>query len=110
MAQTNERGIQMDSLGVLLAILVWLLILGVALLRVPGVGLRALAGPWLVLSVVSMGCVFMVFFVVSYGLLFAFGRGAAAAGVVGAVVVMGATPVVWALILRRRARRTPAHG
>jgi hypothetical protein len=101
---------QMDSLGVLLAILAWLLILGVALLRVPGVGLRALAGTWLVLTAVSVGCVFIVSFVISYGLLFAFGRGAAAVGVVVAVVVMGATPVFWALILRRRARRTSAHG
>jgi len=72
----------MDSLGVLAAILAWLLILGVALLRIPGVGLRALAGPWLVLTFVSMGCVFMAFFVISYGLLFLFGREAAAAGVV----------------------------
>jgi hypothetical protein len=100
----------MDSLGVLVAILAWLLILGVALLRVPGVGLRALAGTWLVLTAVSVGCVFIVFFVVSYGLLFAFGRGAAAAGVVVAVVVMGATPVFWAVILRRRARRTSTNG
>ena len=99
-----------DSLGVLVAILAWLLILGVALLRVPGVGLRALAGTWLVLTAVSIGCVFIVFFVVSYGLLFAFGREAAAAGVVLAVVVMGATPVFWALILRRRAHRTTARG
>jgi len=100
----------MDSLGVLAAIVAWLLILGVALLRVPGVGLRAQLGTWLVLTVVSMGCVFIVAFVVSYGLLFAFGRGAAAFGVVVAAVVMGATPVVWALILRRRARRSTAHG
>ena len=100
----------MDSLGVLAAILAWLLILGVALLRIPGVGLRALAGPWLVLTVVSMGCVFMVFFVISYGLLFMFGREAAAAGVVVAAVVLAATPVFWALILRRRARRAAMHG
>ena len=100
----------MDGWVVLAAILAWMVILGVALLRVPGVGLRALVGPWLVLSAVSMGCVFMVFFVVSYGLLFAFGRGAAAAGVVMAVVAMGATPVAWAFILRRRAHRTMANG
>jgi hypothetical protein len=98
----------MDSLGVLVAILAWLLILGVALLRVPGVGMRALAGTWLVLTAVSIGCVFIVFFVVSYGLLFAFGRAAVGVGV--AVVVMGATPVFWALVLRRRARGSTAHG
>ena len=100
----------MDSLGVLAAILAWLLILGVALLRIPGVGMRALAGPWLALTVVSMGCVFMAFFVISYGLLFAFGREAAAAGVAVAAIVLAATPVFWALVLRRRARRTTTHG
>lgn len=100
----------MDSLGVLVAILAWLLILALALLRIPGVGLRALAGTWLLLTAVSMGCLFIVFFVASYGLLFAFGREAAAAGVVVAAIVLGATPVFWALVLRRRARRTTVHG
>ena len=100
----------MDSLGVLVAILAWLLILGVALLRVPGVGVRAQAGTWIVLTVVSMGCVCIVFFVIAYGLLFAFGREAAAAGVAAWAIVLGATPIFWALVLRRRARRTSARG
>jgi hypothetical protein len=100
----------MDSLAVLAAILVWLLILAVALMRVPGVGLRALVGTWLVLTVLSMGCVFIVAFVASYGLLFAFGIGAAWAGVIVSGVVIAATPVVWALILRRRARRRSSNG
>lgn len=100
----------MDSLGVLAAIVAWLVILGVALLRIPGVGLRALAGTWLVLTAVSMGCLFVAFFVISYGLLFVFGREAAAAGVVVAAIVLAATPVFWALVLRRRAGRTATHG
>jgi hypothetical protein len=100
----------MDSLGALAAILAWLLILAVALLRVPGVGLRAMVGPWLVLTIFSMGCVFIVAFVVSYGLLFAFGRGAAAAGVIVSAVALAATPAVWALILRQRARRHSTDG
>jgi hypothetical protein len=100
----------MDSFGVLAAIVAWLLVLGIALLRIPGVGLRALAGPWLVLTAVSMGCVFMAFFVISYGLLFLLGREAAAAGVVIGAIVLAATPVFWALVLRRRARRTAMHG
>ncbi len=95
----------MDSLAVLAAILIWLLILAVALMRVPGVGLRALLGAWLVLTVLSMGCVFIVAFVASYGLLFAFGIGAAWVGVIVSGVAMAATPVAWALVLRRRARR-----
>jgi hypothetical protein len=52
----------------------------------------------------------MAFFVISYGLLFAFGREAAAAGVAVAAIVLAATPVFWALVLRRRARRTATHG
>jgi hypothetical protein len=99
-----------DSLAVLAVILAWLLILAVALLRVPGVGLGAQVGTWLVLTVLSIGCVFIVAFVVSYGLLFAFGIGAAWVGVIASGVVIAATPVVWALILRRRARRSFPHG
>jgi hypothetical protein len=100
----------MDGLGVLVAILAWLLILGIVLLRMPGIGLRAQAGTWLVLTAVSMGCVCIVFFVIAYGLLFVFGREAAAAGVAVWAIVLGATPIFWALILRRRARRTTARG
>ena len=79
-------------------------------MRVPGVGLRALLGTWLVLTILSMGCVCIVAFVASYGLLFAFGVGAAWVGVIAWGVAIAATPVVWALILRRRARRSSPHG
>jgi len=101
----------MDSLAVLVAILAWLLVLGVALFRTPGSGLRAQAGTWLVLTVLSMGIVFIVAFIVVYALLFTFGSGAAGAGAVVAAIALAATPVAWALVLRRRARRSPtSHG
>jgi hypothetical protein len=100
----------MDSLAVLAAILAWLLILAVALMRVPGVGVRAMVGTWLVLTVLSIGCVFIVAFVASYGLLFAFGVGAAWVGVIVSGVVIAATPLVWALILRRRAHHRSSSG
>ena len=62
------------------------------------------------LTILSMGCVCIVAFVASYGLLFAFGVGAAWVGVIAPGVAIAATPVVWALILRRRARRSSPHG
>jgi hypothetical protein len=99
----------MDSLGVLLAILVWLLIVGVALVRAPGDG-RSLVAAWLALTVVTMFIEFVAFFVILHALLFIVGEGASAVGLVVAFVVLQATPVVWALILRRRSHRVPAHG
>ncbi len=100
----------MDSLGVLLAVLVWLLIVGAALVRAPGTSGRSLVGAWLALTTFTMFCEFVVFFVILHGLLFLVGEGASAVGLVIAFVVLQATPVAWALILRRRAHRMPAHG
>lgn len=100
----------MDSLGVLVAVLVWLVVVGAALMRAPGTGGRSQVGAWLALTAVTMFCEFVVFFVVLHGLLFTLGEGASAVGLVIAFVVLQATPVAWALILRRRSRRIPAHG
>jgi len=100
----------MDSLGVLVAILVWLVILGAALMRVPGSGVRSLIAPWLVLSVLTMGCVFVVAFIFCYGLLFTLGTPAATVGFVLSFIALAATPFVWALVLRRRAHRAAAQG
>lgn len=100
----------MDSLGVLVAVLVWLLIVGAALMRAPGSGGRSIVGAWLALTAVTMVCEFVVFFVALHVLLFGLGEGASAVGLVVAFVVLQATPVAWALILRRRSHRVPAHG
>ena len=100
----------MDSLAVLLAILVWLLILGAALMRVPGGGVRSLIAPWLALTLLTMAVEFIALFIITYGLLFTLGTGAATVGVVVSAFILAATPVAWALVLRRRAHSTPAHG
>jgi hypothetical protein len=100
----------MDSLGVLLAVLVWLVVVGAALMRAPGTGGRSQVGAWLALTAVSMFCEFVVAFVLLHVLLFGFGEGASAVGLVVAFVVLQATPVAWALILRRRSHPVPAHG
>jgi hypothetical protein len=100
----------MDSLGILLAILVWLLIVGAAMMRVPGGGARSLIAPWLALTVLTLAVEFIALFIASYGLLFTLGREAATVGVVLSALILGATPVVWALVLRRRAHSAAAHG
>jgi hypothetical protein len=100
----------MDSLGVLLAVLVWLVVVGAALMRAPGTGGRSQVGAWLALTAVTMFCEFVVAFVVLHVLLFGLGEAASAVGLVVAFVVLQATPVAWALILRRRSHRVPAHG
>jgi hypothetical protein len=99
----------MDALEVLAAILVWLLVLGAALLRVPGGSIRSLIAPWLVLSLLTMAVEFIVLFILTYGLLFFVGKEAAAVGFVASAVLLAATPVAWGLILRRRARQVSAH-
>jgi thiosulfate reductase cytochrome b subunit len=65
----------MDSLGVLAAVLVWLLIVGAALMRAPGAGGRSLVGAWLALTAVTMFIEFVVFFVILHILLFGLGEG-----------------------------------
>lgn len=99
----------MDDTQIILGILVWLAILGVALFLMPGGGGRAQVGAWLVLTLLTVAVLFIVLFLVSYGLLFFVGKEAAAVGVVLSVIAIGVTPIAWALVLRRRAnRKAPA--
>ncbi len=100
----------MDSVEVLVALLIWLLVIGAALLRVPGSSGRSLVAPWLALTLLSMACEFIILFIVTYGLLFTLGTGAATVGVIVSVIIFAATPVAWALALRRRAHSVAAHG
>ena len=100
----------MDSLAVLLAILFWLLVLGAALMRVPGGGIRSMIAPWLALTLLTVACEFIALFIITYGLLFTLGTGAATVGVVISALILAATPVAWALLFRRRAHASAAHG
>jgi hypothetical protein len=99
----------MDSLEILLAILVWLLVVGAALMRAPGGGVRSLIAPWLALTALTLAVEFIFLFIATYGLLFAFGKEAATVGVVVSVIIFAATPVVWAIVLRRRAQNAATH-
>lgn len=98
----------MDSLGILLAILVWLLVVGAAMMRVPGGGIRSLIAPWLALTVLTLAVLFIVLFIATYGLLFTLGKEAATIGVVVSAIILAATPVAWALVLRKRAHSAAA--
>ena len=100
----------MDKVEILLAILVWLLIVGAALMRVPGGGMRSLVAPWLALTALTMVIEFIVLNLVWFGLLFFVGTEASAVGMAVSLVIFAATPVVWALVLRRRAHHAAAHG
>lgn len=99
----------MDSLGVLVAVLVWLLVVGAAMMRVPGSGVRSLIVPWLALTLLTMAVEFVVLFIATYGLLFTLGPGAATVGVVVSAIILAATPVMWAFALRKRAH-SPSSG
>jgi hypothetical protein len=108
-AHANE-GTDMDSVEVLAAILIWLLIVGAALSRVPGSGGRSLIAPWLVLTLLTMALEFIVLFIATYGLLFFVSSTAATVGFAISALILAATPVAWGLILRRRAHDAAAHG
>ena len=100
----------MDAIQIVMGILVWLAVIGIALFLVPGGGGRAQIGTWLILTTLTIGVEFIVLFLVSYGLLFAFGKEAAGVGVLFSFLLITATPVIWAVILRRRARHGPPGG
>ena len=98
----------MDKVEILLAILVWLFVVGAALSRVPGGGIRSLIAPWLALTALTMVVEFIVLNLVWFGLLFFVGTEATAVGMAVSVIIFAATPVVWALVLRRRAHNAAA--
>jgi hypothetical protein len=106
----GDEGTGMDKIEIVAAILVWLLVVGAALMRVPGGTVRTLIAPWLALSVLTMAIEFIVLNLAWFGLLFFVGKEATAVGMAVSVVILAATPVVWALILRRRAHNPAANG
>ncbi len=108
---------QIESLGVALAVLLPLLLLVEGLVvafvtNVSGGHTPALLGPlatWSVLTALTVWCVYLVAFVGVHFLLFTFGIEAAWVGVILTAFVLIATPVAWGPLIRRQARR-PVHG
>ena len=100
----------MDKIEVLAAILVWLLVIGAALMRVPGGSMRSLIAPWLALTAVTVAVELIVLNLVLFLLYFAGGSTATWVGIVLSVVIVAATPVAWAVVLRRRAHAAAVRG
>jgi hypothetical protein len=68
-------------------------------------GAAALFGTWVALTLVSVGVELGAAFILVHTLLFYVGTTAAGVGLVVTGVVVFATPVVWAVVIRHRARR-----
>lgn len=108
---------QIESLGVALAVLLPLLLLveglvAALLSNVNGARTPRLLGPiatWSVLTALTVWCVYLVAFVGIHALLFTFGTEAAWVGVIVTGIVLVATPFAWGLLIRRQSHH-PAHG
>jgi hypothetical protein len=108
---------QIESLGVALAVLLPLLLLVEGLIAaflssVNGWNAPRLLGPiatWSVLTALTVWCVYLVAFVGVHALLFTFGTEAAWVGVIVTGVILVATPFAWGLVIRRQAHHA-AHG
>jgi hypothetical protein len=73
-------------------------------------GTGTLVASWVALSALTMWCEYIVAFAGVHILLFTVGRWAAAVGFVIGTAILVATPIAWAVYLRRRAHHLPAHG
>lgn len=108
---------QIESLGVALAVLLPLLLLveglvAALLSSVNGWHAPRLLGPiatWSVLTALSVWCLYLVAFVAIHALLFTFGTAAAWVGVIVTGLALVATPIAWALLIRRQTHHA-AHG
>jgi hypothetical protein len=100
----------MDKIEIVAAILIWLLIVGAALMRVPGGTGRALVAPWLALTVLAMALEFIVLNIAWFLIYFFLGAEATWVGMALSAVILAATPVVVAVILHRRTQSAATQG
>ncbi len=73
-------------------------------------GRLGLAGTWLGLSLLTFWCEAIVAFIAVHAVLFTLGQAAGSVALFVSVVVIEATPFVWAFVLIRRARRSQLGG
>lgn len=103
----------MESIGVQVGVALAVLLLLERLATVAGWRGIHLAGlpivSWLAMTAMALWLEAVAAFVIVHGLLFAFGTGVAGAGLVLIGVVLIATPLVTAALLRRRATTTAAR-
>jgi hypothetical protein len=71
-------------------------------------GAAALFGTWIALTTVSIAVELAAAFVIDNTLFFYGGSTAAAVGLVATGIVLFATPIFWAVVIRHRARRMRA--
>lgn len=100
----------MDGLTIVLAVLLWLLLLTVALQQGRPAGASGQVATWLLLTSVTLAFGFLVAWFAVYGLLFAFGRGAAAIGLVVSGVLLALIPFGWGRLIRHRIHHAAAGG
>lgn len=97
------------DVGIQVLALVWIVIVAVTLqwgrVTIRGAGLAT----WLGLTVVTWWLEAVAAFFALHALLFTLGREAALVASVAVVVILTATPLAWAHLLRRRARRRVAQ-
>jgi hypothetical protein len=101
---------QMDSVIVVLAVLLWLLLLAVALQQGRPVGAGGQVATWLVLTALTLACGFLLAFVAVHALLFALGREAALAGLIASGLFLAYVPVACGRVIRHRGRHSSARG
>lgn len=98
----------MDTLSILLAVVLWLLLLAVALQQGRPASTSGQLAKWLVLTGVMLIIGWQVAFFAVYGLLFMLGQGPALVGLVVSAVVLAGTPVVCGRLIRHGTRHSGA--
>ncbi len=100
----------MDTLSVLLAVALWLLLLAVALQQGRPASASGQLAKWLVLTGVLLVIGWQVAFFAVYGLLFALGRGPALVGLIVSAALLALTPILCGRLISRRNRGSSARG
>lgn len=71
-------------------------------------GAAALFGTWVALSLGTIAFILVAAFIISFSMLFFFGEVGGAIGLIGTIVAVFLTPIVWAVIIRHRAHKKAA--
>ncbi len=103
----------MDNIGVQLAIVFAILILGAMLVASRRGETDANTGfpfvTWLALTLLTMWCEAMIAFAAVFALYFALGAGASIAGFIASGIILVVTPFAWRVYLRRRSGHPSGH-
>jgi len=98
----------MDTLSILLATVLWLLLLAVALQQGRPASASGQLAKWLVLTGVTMAGGFFVAFFAVHALLFMLGRGPALVGLIVSAVVLAGIPLVCGRVIQHGTRHSGA--